>query len=444
MGDTEQRAKYTQKQVDALGAEGKAFKNPDGSFSYPVDDLEDLKNAIRAVGRGNADHDAIRAYVIKRAKALGQSDLIPDNWGSDGSLKEAKGVWSTPEERDTYNDLYRALSTAIQDAYPGGDLYCCWVQDFTDDWVVYQFGSDLYQASYENNAGAITLGTPTKVRQVTTYVADRKADPELEQRRRKAESLRGTVERRQFSSSLECRTLDDGTIRMGGYASVTETPYTVGPFTETIKRGAFKRTLSEDPSVVFLANHEGLPMATTKSGTLVLHEDARGLRWDADLDPLDEDSVKLARKVERGLVEDCSFAFLCTDDSWSEDRSRRDVRSLSLHKGDVSCVTYGASEATSVSLRELASDLEQRSGKVLSGANLAEIEAIHEASGRLIELSKTPEPETEPTLSEVALEAVTEQTEEVAREAEEPPEKAVLVPDGKRERERLAALRRAA
>lgn len=293
-------------------------------------------------------------------------------------------------------------------------------------------------------AAAEKFGIGTQQNAAEVEVEEREESPDVEYRRRKAESLRGTVERRQFSSSLECRTLDDGTIRMGGYASVTETPYQVGPFTETIKRGAFKRTLSEDPSVVFLANHEGLPMATTKSGTLVLHEDARGLRWDADLDPLDEDSATLARKVERGLVEDCSFAFLCTDDSWSEDRSRRDVRSLSLHKGDVSCVTYGASEATSVSLRELVCDLETRAGKVLSGANLAEIEAIHEASGRLIELSKAPEPESGVTPTEVALEAVAEQTEEIAREADEPPEKAVLVPDGKRERERLAALRRAA
>ena len=64
---TESRA-YTQKDIDKLGAEGKAFKNPDGSFSYPIDTLSDLKNAIRAVGRGNANHKAIRLFIIGRAR----------------------------------------------------------------------------------------------------------------------------------------------------------------------------------------------------------------------------------------------------------------------------------------------------------------------------------------------------------------------------------------
>ena len=57
--------------------------------SYPIKDAEDLDNAIHAVGRGGADHDAIRAHIIKRADALGLSSKIPGNWNSDGSLKDA-------------------------------------------------------------------------------------------------------------------------------------------------------------------------------------------------------------------------------------------------------------------------------------------------------------------------------------------------------------------
>lgn len=58
---------------------------PDGS--YPIEDRADLERAIHAVGRGGADHDAIRRHVITRAKALGASSEIPDNWNADGSLK---------------------------------------------------------------------------------------------------------------------------------------------------------------------------------------------------------------------------------------------------------------------------------------------------------------------------------------------------------------------
>jgi hypothetical protein len=86
----EQLAKYTAAEIAALGAKGHAFKNSSGSYSFPVADVEDLKNAIRAVGRGSADHSAIRLYIIGRARALGQLDLIPDTWDqSTGKLRAA-------------------------------------------------------------------------------------------------------------------------------------------------------------------------------------------------------------------------------------------------------------------------------------------------------------------------------------------------------------------
>jgi Escherichia/Staphylococcus phage prohead protease len=97
----ELRAKYTQAEVDALGAKGQAFKNPDGHYSYPIadGDVDDLKNAIHAVGRGGASHDAIRKYIMSRAKALGQSALIPDTWQSDGSIGEANAAPKPAETR---------------------------------------------------------------------------------------------------------------------------------------------------------------------------------------------------------------------------------------------------------------------------------------------------------------------------------------------------------
>lgn len=85
-------AKYSADDIKALGAKGQAFKNADGHYSYPIVDAADLSNAIKAVGRGGADHDAIRAYVVKRAKALGKSDQIPENWGADGSLAKEAAV----------------------------------------------------------------------------------------------------------------------------------------------------------------------------------------------------------------------------------------------------------------------------------------------------------------------------------------------------------------
>ena len=87
------KAKYSAEQQRDMLAKGEAFKAPDGTPSYPIGDGDDLDKAIHAVGRGGADHDAIRAYIIRRAKALGQSGKIPENWAADGSLKkEASSV----------------------------------------------------------------------------------------------------------------------------------------------------------------------------------------------------------------------------------------------------------------------------------------------------------------------------------------------------------------
>lgn len=110
----ELRAGYTQSEVDDLGAKGQAFKNPDGHYSYPVANAADLGRAIKAVGRGGASHDAIRKYIIGRAKSLGLSDQIPDSWAADGSMSDDTGKNSAeaPEVTVTgnqYDDMAAGL-----------------------------------------------------------------------------------------------------------------------------------------------------------------------------------------------------------------------------------------------------------------------------------------------------------------------------------------------
>jgi hypothetical protein len=60
---------------DKLAEEGKAL--PDGSF--PIRNVEDLKNAIHAFGRAK-DKTAAKKHIIKRARSLKQYDLIPEDW----------------------------------------------------------------------------------------------------------------------------------------------------------------------------------------------------------------------------------------------------------------------------------------------------------------------------------------------------------------------------
>ncbi len=81
------KGKYSAADLRRLKAKGHTYP---GTTSYPIDDDEDLSNAIHAVGRGKvASHDKIRAYIIRRAKEMGKSSEIPENWNSDGSLTKA-------------------------------------------------------------------------------------------------------------------------------------------------------------------------------------------------------------------------------------------------------------------------------------------------------------------------------------------------------------------
>lgn len=82
-------AGITAEQRDKATKDGAAM--PGGR--YPIRNESDLANAIRAVGRAGgpegteADRDAVRRHIISRAKTLGHTDMIPDTWNSDGTLK---------------------------------------------------------------------------------------------------------------------------------------------------------------------------------------------------------------------------------------------------------------------------------------------------------------------------------------------------------------------
>ena len=63
----------------------KGFALSDGSF--PIANLEDLKNAIQAYGRAKDQAKAAK-FIVKRAKALGAEDLVPDTDDFQKSLDE--------------------------------------------------------------------------------------------------------------------------------------------------------------------------------------------------------------------------------------------------------------------------------------------------------------------------------------------------------------------
>jgi HK97 family phage prohead protease len=147
-----------------------------------------------------------------------------------------------------------------------------------------------------------------------------------------------------------------------GWASVFDTPYAFSYYTEEIRRGAFKRSLNTNPDVPLLVNHEGLPIARTRSGTMMLSEDRIGLHVEAKLDKDDPVVQDIARKMKRGDVSEMSFGFQAVDQEWSADFDKRVILAAEINRGDVSICTHGANPATSSSIRS-GLTLEQRKAK---------------------------------------------------------------------------------
>jgi HK97 family phage prohead protease len=166
-------------------------------------------------------------------------------------------------------------------------------------------------------------------------------------------------------------------MRLSGYAAVFNEASLPLPFREFIAPGAFRKTLQETPDVRLLINHEGLPLARTKNGTLTLTEDENGLRFDAVLADTSE-SRDLYTLIERGDVDQMSFAFRVIRQKWNDDRSERTLTEVSLSDGDVSVVTYPAYPATTVEAREALIRAVQavKEGREISGESLVVLQSI--------------------------------------------------------------------
>jgi len=149
-------------------------------------------------------------------------------------------------------------------------------------------------------------------------------------------------------TTLELRASEDENTLVG-YAAVFDSPSEPMPYTEYVRRGAFSKTLNDGADVRLLIDHEGVPLARTKSGTLSLEEDERGLRVEAELDPANPDAARVLSAMRRGDLSQMSFAFKTIKDSYNEDRSVRELKEVKLF--DVSIVTFPAYEDTVAELR---------------------------------------------------------------------------------------------
>lgn len=140
-----------------------------------------------------------------------------------------------------------------------------------------------------------------------------------------------------------------------GYAALFNVTADIGGmFTETIRPGAFAPSLDARADILALVDHNpGQVLARTRSGTLRLTQDAKGLAFDLDVPETQagRDVLELARRGDLGGM---SFGFSVI----AEDRKgdRRELRSVTLH--EISVVSaWPAYDGTEVQARSLAANV---------------------------------------------------------------------------------------
>lgn len=160
---------------------------------------------------------------------------------------------------------------------------------------------------------------------------------------------------------LEKRAARDGlrvsqTGQLVGYAAVfNRESKDLGNFTESIRPGAFSRSLENPSDILALYDHNGSSvLGRVGAGTVELREDDRGLYFEIELPPTSI-GKDLGVLVERGDVHGASFAFTVPEggEQWRtvNGKPHRELLDVILH--EITITSNPAYADTVVSKRAL-------------------------------------------------------------------------------------------
>jgi len=211
-------------------------------------------------------------------------------------------------------------------------------------------------------------------------------------------------EQRSFKAA-EMRVEGDEKPSIRGYAAVFNViSEAIDWFREIIRPGAFSKTINDGADVRALFNHDpNFVIARTKSGTLKLKEDDKGLF--VEIVPPDTTWARdLITSIRRGDVSQMSFGFETVKDRWGTEEGERMRELLEVKLFDVSPVTYPAYPQTSVSARSILTgqgiEFDAIAGILFRAKHGGEVNKIdHEIIIRSIEILKQFLPKSEPVES---------------------------------------------
>lgn len=173
------------------------------------------------------------------------------------------------------------------------------------------------------------------------------------------------------SFDFEARASEDGRT-LEGYAAVFDSPTRIrdmkGPFEETIRRGAFERSLSARTPILQWDHGRDPAVGTAPIGDIeTVREDDHGLFVRAKM--YDHPSTERVRLAIKGRsIKGMSFRFEVPDDSgekWThrDGMDRRDILDADVH--ELGPVAFPAYNTTSVSVRSLLAGLDPEQYRAL-------------------------------------------------------------------------------
>lgn len=202
--------------------------------------------------------------------------------------------------------------------------------------------------------------------------------------------MQNNAERRYMTSTVEVRQRSDGGSAIAGYAAkFNRFSQNLGGFVEQILPGAFTKTVQEADVRGYFNHDSNFILGRTKSGTLRLAEDDTGLYYEIDL-PKTTYARDLLESIERGDVNQSSFAFTAIDDEWGfteQDFPLRSLKQVRLY--DVSPVSEPAYTDTEVSV------VKERALRSLCEKRGLEITDFDKLDVRSLLGDDEPEPEVE-------------------------------------------------
>lgn len=157
------------------------------------------------------------------------------------------------------------------------------------------------------------------------------------------------IEKRAFN--VESRVENESRLVYGYAALYDNTTRIMDWYDEEIAQGAFDSAQMDDVRALF--NHDpNLLLARTKSGTLSLSVDERGLKYEFEA-PNTSAGNDLLEMLRRGDVSQSSFAFTIAAEEWIEEKGMKPKRRITKVERlyDVSPVTYPAYPDTTAAKR---------------------------------------------------------------------------------------------